>query len=156
MLTDEDKARIEAEEKYRAELRGKVQEAEVVESKHPFLSGCLVVALCILGILIILPIFSAIGNRNTESVPTSIEDQLKEVEINVAVTCRNLIKKTLKAPATAQFPRDETSYTYDVTSKTAIYKGVVDAQNGFGALIRNSFECSYTQSTNTVKVLSLE
>jgi len=45
----------------------------------------------------------------------------------------------LKAPATAQFPSDPSDYSilYDPEKDRAVIEGYVDAQNGFGALIRS-------------------
>jgi|GEM_PF-3825819 len=55
--------------------------------------------------------------------------------------CRNLTRDSLKSPASAQFDSDELP---DVTKYSDGYyaiSGKLDAQNGYGALIRNSYTC---------------
>ncbi len=54
--------------------------------------------------------------------------------------CQSLVKADLKAPATAQFSEVEVKQE---GSKTYLISGSVDSQNGFGALLRNSFECEF-------------
>lgn len=65
--------------------------------------------------------------------------------------CEQLVSDELKAPATAKYS-DITIENLD--SSTFNIYGSVDAENGFGALIRSSFEC---QSTNGhVKLMSID
>lgn len=56
--------------------------------------------------------------------------------------CRAKVKANLKAPATAQFSqetvaRQPTGNLYEV-------RGLVDAENGFGALLRQRYACTVT------------
>lgn len=56
--------------------------------------------------------------------------------------CRAKVKANLKAPATAQFSqetvaRQPTGNLYEV-------RGLVDAENGFGALLRQRYTCTVT------------
>ncbi|WP_426319948.1 hypothetical protein [Microbacterium sp. E-13] len=65
--------------------------------------------------------------------------------------CEARIKDMLKAPSTAEFHSDAAGNgTWTVT-------GTVDAENGFGAMIRNDFECtvriSGDRATTTVNYL---
>lgn len=54
------------------------------------------------------------------------------------VMCEEFVKERLKAPATAEFSnqqhREIKDQRWDVT-------GIVDSENGFGALIRGSYRC---------------
>ncbi|WP_334156615.1 hypothetical protein [Oryzomicrobium sp.] len=52
--------------------------------------------------------------------------------------CQSYIKQLLKAPASAQFSRPK---FYGANDGMVIAAGTVDAQNGFGVLIRNGYEC---------------
>lgn len=56
--------------------------------------------------------------------------------------CRELVKAQLKAPATAQFSGEVV--TRQPTGGLFEVDGVVDAQNGFGALLRQRYRCTVT------------
>jgi hypothetical protein len=68
-----------------------------------------------------------------------------------AVTvCENLVKDDLKAPATAVFSNVEIEQLDQASFNIS---GAVDAQNGFGALLRSEFKC---QSINgDIKLISI-
>jgi len=68
------------------------------------------------------------------------EDERRQVAYDA---CVEAVTEQLKAPATAEFAALE---DVEVTEKSAGYtlRGDVDAQNGFGALIRNSYTCDVT------------
>lgn len=56
------------------------------------------------------------------------------------VQCQNYVKMRLKAPGTADFP----FLDHDVTpmgSDTYLVRSYVDAQNGFGAMLRSNYRC---------------
>lgn len=55
--------------------------------------------------------------------------------------CHDAATRRLKSPATAKFSEDAPSIEGAEGSVT----GVVDAQNGFGALIRNRYTCRATK-----------
>lgn len=60
----------------------------------------------------------------------------------LAAACRRWVPLKLKAPATAQFPDEGLAWPNPPTSKTTYEaRGDVDAQNGFGALIRARYQC---------------
>lgn len=61
------------------------------------------------------------------------------------IQCQAFVKNRLKAPATAQFPSQPLS-AIDTGANTYIVTATVDAQNGFGALLRNNWLCK-TQYT---------
>jgi hypothetical protein len=52
-----------------------------------------------------------------------------------AIACQNLVKDNLRAPSTASFP------SFPTVSGDTI-RGAVDAENGFGAMIRSDFQCT--------------
>lgn len=59
--------------------------------------------------------------------------------------CFRSVKKILKAPATAKFPLVREPKFF-VNGGIYYVSGQVDAQNGYGALIRSNFSCIMAQS----------
>jgi len=57
-------------------------------------------------------------------------------EYEAIAQCEAAIENRLKAPSTASFDSSATG------SGTWIVSGTVDAENSFGAMVRNAFECS--------------
>jgi hypothetical protein len=56
--------------------------------------------------------------------------------------CRELVKQNLKAPATAQF--SDEAVAKQPTGGLYEIHGLVDAQNSFGALLRQRYTCTVT------------
>jgi hypothetical protein len=56
--------------------------------------------------------------------------------------CRDAVRRDLKTPATARFSEDR---IVEQTGATHYVHGVVDAQNSFGATLRNRYECIANQ-----------
>lgn len=65
--------------------------------------------------------------------------------------CKRQITSQLKAPSTAKFPRitDDGVIATTVDNKKWAITGYVDAQNGFGAMIRSEFLCEATHTSGT-------
>lgn len=55
--------------------------------------------------------------------------------------CQDLVKGRLKAPATADFPTFPTHSTGMGGDGLVVIRSYVDAQNGFGAMLRTNFRC---------------
>lgn len=86
-------------------------------------------------------------------------EELLDAEMSVRRTCRDIVKRQLRAPSTAEFPglfSGAWDYRVNAAAGVAFYSSHVDAQNGFGAMIRNTFMCSYEADSGTVTLLSLE
>lgn len=66
--------------------------------------------------------------------------------------CQEFVEKNLKSPATAKFPNKSDIQVLTIRDKKDAFqiRGYVDAQNGFGALIRTRYTCevSYTGQDN--------
>jgi hypothetical protein len=69
------------------------------------------------------------------------------------VQCTNAVSSRLKAPSTAKFgnysdslskPIKSVLNSYGEENITFLVVGYVDAQNGFGAMLRNSYSCTIT------------
>lgn len=88
--------------------------------------------LVVLGVaaLVFIALRPADSNRTTNNSSAQIS------------ACREKVKQSLKAPATAQFSQEAVSR--QPTGSFWEVNGVVDAQNGFGALIRNRYKCTVT------------
>jgi len=56
--------------------------------------------------------------------------------------CRQFLLDRLKAPATAQFPVEPVAIVSALGDGRFRVQAAVDSQNGFGALIRNDYDCS--------------
>ena len=84
--------------------------------------------------------------------------KLEEVKYAVATTCEKIVKSKLLAPSTAKFAdywNVDDAYRANPEEGVALYKSTVDAQNGFGAMIRNDFACKYTLETNMTELVYL-
>jgi len=68
---------------------------------------------------------------------------LEEAEIDRSVAafinCKELIKRRLKAPSTADFPWSADSTQRE--GQTYVVFSYVDSQNGFGAMLRSQWQC---------------
>ena len=84
-----------------------------------------------------IKIYSSEDNRNTSYI--SEDDRA-----NAITMAQELVKKELKSPSTASFPWDFNAYTVTRKGDQFTVKGYVDAQNSFGAKIRNKFEACFT------------
>jgi hypothetical protein len=61
-------------------------------------------------------------------------------KIDAYFMAEQFITKQLKAPSTAKFPySSDAEISYDETTKDWTIKSYVDAQNSFGAMIRNNY-----------------
>lgn len=65
-------------------------------------------------------------------------------ETEAYVHAREFVTASLRAPATAQFPWQPDSASFDGTAWRIA--GYVDSQNGFGALIRSHWSCELEKS----------
>jgi len=75
----------------------------------------------------------------------SPEAQRKRAEdgaiVTVTVLCEQAVKQRLRAPATADFPFGNATNTEALGGNRYRLRSYVDAQNGFGAKLRNNFVC---------------
>jgi hypothetical protein len=129
MLTDEEKARIKAEEEFRVKAR---KDAENKRSARGCLTG-----------LVLL--FLIVGYCSTyEPTPKTPEEIAEEVrcpfshKLEVKQLAMESVSKNLKSPGSAKFVKMK---EYRDPSKDCAFnvKGEVDSQNAFGALIRARF-----------------
>ena len=69
----------------------------------------------------------------------------KDLSSQASIVCKDYVRQTLKAPATADFPLLDFS-AYRRGGNHWTIKSYVDAQNGFGAQIRNHYSCDMQYS----------
>lgn len=69
---------------------------------------------------------------------------------------RALVSTSLKAPSTAKFCGDEVKPFQFAGAEAWEINGCVDAQNSYGAMIRNSYKVILTRSGSEWRVSSLE
>ena len=98
-----------------------------------------ILLLCIFAILVLL-IFATIAESMPKPTPTlKTSNQYQAHQI-----CSQFIEKLLKAPSTAQFESMFDS-EYNQLSKDQFEVWLyVDAQNSFGAMLRNDYYCKVT------------
>ena len=70
-----------------------------------------------------------------------------EREVCAQLHAEAFVKKYLKSPSTAKFPKCN-EYIYDLSSDIWLVSGYVDAQNSFGAITRQYFIVSFTVSSD--------
>lgn len=58
-------------------------------------------------------------------------------KFSAAVMCEEFVKDRLKAPATAEFDTEPGTKS----GRAWVVQGVVDSENGFGAMLRSDFTC---------------
>jgi hypothetical protein len=92
----------------------------------------LLIILCVVGGLIGGPV---LNNNNEKSTLTS-----EALAYEAKDSCEQFIENRILTPSTAKFS-GETTYTIQGQTDTFRLTGDVDAQNGFGATIRNYFSC---------------
>lgn len=109
-----------------------------------------------IGVSIFYTVFTA-----TSSMPASVEAKASDQPdfIKMQVAAERAIKQRLKAPSTAKFPGmfEQSAYKLAKTaSGTYILKGWVDAQNGFGAMIRSDWYVEFRHDAAGLEVLRAE
>ncbi|CAM3590503.1 hypothetical protein [Deinococcus frigens] len=173
------KARIEAEEKYRAQVRGKLQRdagaaipakpaaqrtppaqampatPPVEQKKGP---GCGTWFLYGLGFLLLVGLFQQCSGDSAPSSSSSTPRAPSESERtgSFGYTCEKLVKDSLKAPATAKVSNYYTDQNNgDLVGTFAsgfLWRGYVDSENSFGANIRTRFTCTTEAGSDTVRM----
>lgn len=71
------------------------------------------------------------------------------------VLCEEKVKEFLKAPSTAKFP-NYTEWGFAKDKNILTVQGYVDAQNSFGAMMRNTFQFIIDTDSNTIQSFILD
>lgn len=90
-----------------------------------------------LGLIILLICIGSFSSSSSPSTPAT--NPAASREIDSMVFGEYVIKESLKSPSTAEFTKTK---AYELTDQKDVWvvNGYVDSQNGFGAMIRSSWE----------------
>ncbi len=97
------------------------------------------IAAGILGFIIILFIFTGNGDKSSTSSNAPEVTKPTYSNIQICVEAEELIKNTLKAPATAEFPTCSSISIERLENDGFRVASYVDSQNSYGALIRTDW-----------------
>lgn len=114
------------------------------EKKDKKGSGCgtLIVALIVLGV-----IAGVCGDGGDSSSGGGSRPDTGEA-VGAWVVCQQFVEDRLQAPATAEYPSGYSNYTTALGGGRFRVDAYVDAENGFGALIRTDFSCTVNYQGN--------
>lgn len=85
------------------------------------------------------------------------EADAEQFKIAAFLHCQDAVKKRLKAPSTAKFPRYERGIVYANVGMRYTVNSYVDSQNGFGAMLRTNYTCELEQvGLETWKFIDLQ
>lgn len=124
-----------------------IHRALPASEKHPAEGGAgaatrLLVGTCAIGVVLFF-LFSIAGSNTNSSSDREAEKAQNDCEDKglAFVMAQKFVKKELKAPATAEFPRptDSEVTTVYMGNCTHEVRAYVDAENSFGAKMRNRF-----------------
>jgi hypothetical protein len=91
--------------------------------------------------------FSELG-QTTKSAPAKVVKDIGGV-------CKTRVTNSLKSPASARYPNQP--QTKEIFQGIYVVTGKVDAQNTYGALLRNSYHCyMYYSSDNKLRLMGLK
>lgn len=108
---------------------------------------------CGIGCLVILVIGALVGLASWFAASTPEAQAERDQELSIVLAeraCERAVRAQLKSPTTAEFSGTRgagSGSSYTVT-------GSVDAENGFGAMIRNSFTCEVNVVDESASVKS--
>lgn len=86
-------------------------------------------------------------NQNTNKTVSGKEDDYSHDKYDALAIAKKVVKEKLKSPATAVFC-DSSECTISCVGNTWTISGYVDAQNSFGATLRNNFKVKITFSSS--------
>lgn len=97
--------------------------------------------------------FNGMDLYKNEKILASIKDFVMDLneQTDYQLRCENGVKSILKAPGTAEFP-SITEWRFVKTPEKIVVISYVDAQNSFGAKLRNHFKVTF--SGDGSKILS--
>jgi hypothetical protein len=90
-----------------------------------------------IGLIILFIVIGSLSSSPSTSTPAT--NSVENRELNSMGFAESLIESTLKSPSTAKFSNTK---AYELSNQKDVWavNGFVDSQNGFGAMIRNSWE----------------
>lgn len=125
-------------------------------------SGCLGQIVLFLGLMgLVAWLIGAADQKKKNETPTSRAEEFcgSNGRFLAYKFVQFLVEDKLKAPSTAKFAKYDPSQVMIMDDKCEfVIKGYVDAQNGFGAMLRNDFyvQIKYDTTIGKYKILLLQ
>lgn len=85
--------------------------------------------------------------KESKSTKDSLNDEYGHDKYDAAVVAKTIVKDNLKSPSTAEFCKTS-ECAISCSGNTWTVSGYVDAQNSFGAVLRNNFKVKFTFTTS--------
>lgn len=101
--------------------------------------NCLVIGIVVVGFFLFL--MTLIG-KNSKSLQSEIMQSENLQQSNAKFECQEKVKRLLKTPSTAKFPSILEHNFTNLGNATIRVDSYVDAQNLFGATVRNNWTCT--------------
>jgi len=89
-------------------------------------------------------VFLVIVATNRPSPEQQAKEDSKIAGYNAAFACQDYVRERLKAPASAKFQAPREAQIEDTGRGIFKVESYVDAQNGFGAMLRKRYTCTAT------------
>lgn len=97
---------------------------------------------------------------NVEASPEPVMEEESQHEVKqdkrimigeFLVGCRRAVREQLHSPGTAKFPGtfESDAQARETNDGQRVWAGWVDSQNGFGAVVRTNFVCTYSPDTGS-------
>ena len=142
-LTPEERERIYEEEK--AKREAEEEKEKKMKEKIDAASGCF--TLVVILAFVVFFFSNCGGSSNSSSSSTTSKQPDK---FDAYVMSQLFVEDALKAPSTAKFPVYSEDMVVDGGDGSFIVSAYVDAQNGFGAMMRSNYVCimQYDKATD--------
>ena len=110
------------------------------------------VVLIALGAIIVFGLKSCFGVSDKSSAPkaelTSAQI-LSKRKVNAYIQSQMCVEGILKAPSTAKFPYGDCDLIPQINDSTFLVISYVDAQNAYGAMVRNYYRCVIVENAES-------
>jgi len=113
-------------------------------SKSSNVGGWIVLA------VIVFTVWACVASADTDT--SAPGDDPETDEYTAIAACERSVEAQLRAPATAEFSNQVASRGADGSYEV---RGNVDSENGFGAMLRSSWTCSATPTTDGYRGLAV-
>ena len=103
----------------------------------------------------VVALIFAFSKSDSRPSVTPSPQPARDYQSDAYYACRDAVKGQLKAPSTADFFY-QSDARVQKSGDTITFKSYVDAQNSFGAKLRNTWYCMTTIAGGQVRVLATE
>ncbi len=133
------------------------------EPKKGGLGGCGALLIVVVGFPVAFFLFAAVYGALTPDTAKPPEETITRPNgdrlgwADAYIACRDSVEKRLRAPSTARFVRAGSNDFVEPNKvgNTFITTIIVDAENGFGAMIRSRWSCIIDGTADTLKVAEM-